>query len=673
MAKTFYKYAERDAENRIDWSEVAKNMNDVLSAEQVARRKKKRKIEEEQEAGLDYVENAPQGQHVGKNEFNADYAEKVMETMRIQNQLLKEGKLSLKDYNIQRANIMNGTKEFYEVSENWNTTYDEAKKMLDSEEGLSAFSESILMDNEKMGNFTNHSLYINPIDGQVSIGERQLTNPDEPYDAETNPYTTVVVPNENSLRPLQELNNRQDQLLAPFDLEASLDESANMLADTYEVLRQDDPTQSIDDIRNNSNYNDAETTIINSRVGDKNSFNAVSILTDTQNEVLDGYDNAGEQFIFTTDPNDPRLLNADNTRNQSVILRVQDPNQPNSGRLVPQLTEEQLEMARDITKDRLDVMVNRSVSTKTEFSPSQWEYMATKESEEDQALLTNLLDLFSGEEADMESTMTGLMDLPGNEWIQNITRNNESIIINKGMVDEQVIPLFTAGVIEGTEGGEAWTEEQFLKALASKLGGFDNYAMASEVFNKLNADREVGTLTTFDNQKEIVVTRKQQPKKEAIGINSMMPLETSQGILAAFDELFEDYDVQNVTVGSAFNNLEKFYKDEIKNWDEYVPAVTDLIEEIFLKGIQNNNVGLTEDNIRIMPNTDERVIYLGLQDENGTVIDGTTIALDLESLTYRGKSLQQELSNYMNKILKGPIQSQDTNNDEDASDDAPMN
>jgi len=672
MAKTFYKYAERDAENRIDWSEVAKNMNDVLSAEQIARRKKKQKIEQQQEESLKYVENAPQGQHVGKDEFVLDYAEKVMETMRIQNQLLKEGKLSLKDYNIQRANIMNGTKEFYEVSENWNTTYAEAKKMLDEGE-LSEFSQSILMDNEKMGNFTNHSLYINPVDGQVSIGERQLTNPDEPYDPQTNPYTTVVVPNENSLRPLQELNNRHDQLLKPFDLEVNLDESAQMLADTYEKLREDDPTQSVNDIRENGNYTEAETTIINSTVGDKNSMNAVSILTDSQNEVLEGFDNAGEEFDFTSDPNDPRLFNADGSRNQSMILRVQDPNQPNSGRLVPQLTDEQLEMARQITKDRLDVMVNRSVTTKTEFSPSQWEYMADKKSEQDQALLTNLLDIFSGEEQDMESTMIGLMDLPGNEWIKNITRNNEEIIINKGMVDEQVIPLWTAGVIDGTEGGEEWTEESFLKAVASKLGGFDNYAMAMEVFKKLNPERVVGSLTTFDNQKEIVVNRQQpEPKKEAIGVNSMMPLETSQGILAAFNELFEDYDVQNVTVGSAFNNLERFYTDEIKNWDKYVPAVTDLIEEIFLKGIQNNNVGLTEDNIRIMPNTDERVIYLGLQDENGNVINGTTIALDLESKTYRGKSLQQELSNYMNKILKVPTQSQNTNNDDDESDDAPM-
>jgi len=670
MAKTFYKYAERDAENRIDWSEVAKNMNDVLSAEQIARRKKKQKIEQQQEESLKYVENAPQGQHVGKDEFVLDYAEKVMETMRIQNQLLKEGKLSLKDYNIQRANIMNGTKEFYEVSENWNTTYAEAKKMLD-EGKLSAYSQSILMDNEKMGNFTNHSLYINPIDGQVSIGERQLTNPDEPYDPQTNPYTTVVVPNENSLRPLQELNNRHDQLLAPFDLEGSLDESSTMLADTYEQLRKDDPTQSIDDIRNNTNYRDAETTIINSTVGDKNSMNAVSILTDAQNEVLEGFDNAGEEFDFTSDPNDPRLFNADGSRNQSMILRVQDPNQPNSGRLVPQLTDEQLEMAREITKDRLDVMVNRSVTTKTEFSPSQWEYMANKESEQDQALLTNLLDLFSGDEADMESTMAGLMDLPGNEWIQTITRNNEEIIINEGMTNEEVIPLWTAGVIEGTEGGEEWTEEQFLKAVASKLGGFTDYAMAMDVFKKLNPDRVVGTLTTGLEQ-DITYTRTTtDPDPEAIGVNAQMPI-TEPGIVNAFRDLFDDPEFTNPTVGQTFSYLDRFYDDEIQDWDKYVPAVSALIEEIFLKGILNNDVGLTEDNIRIMPNTDERVIYLGLQDENGNVINGTTIALDLEDYNYRGKRLQQELSNYMNKILKVPTQSQDTNNDDDASDDAPM-
>tara|TARA_Y100000004_G_scaffold172806_1_gene209993 strand:- start:18609 stop:20624 length:2016 start_codon:yes stop_codon:yes gene_type:complete len=604
MAKTFYKYAERDAENRIDWSEVAKNMNDVLSAELKERRQKKRKIEEAQEESLKYVENAPQGQHVGKDEFVLDYAEKVMETMRIQHQLLKEGKLSLKDYNIQRANIMNGTKEFYEVAENWNTTYDEAKKMLD-EGNLSEFSQSILMDVEKMGNFTNHSLYINPIDGQVSIGERQLTNPDEPYDPETNPYTTVVVPNENSLRPLQELNNRQDQLLAPFDLEGSLDESANMLADTYEQLLKADPTQSVNDIRENENYVDAETTIINSQVGDNNSFNAVSILTDMQGEVLDGYDNAGEQFDFTSDPNDPRLFNADGSRNQSMILRVQDPNQPNSGRLVPQLTDEQLEMAREITKDRLDVMVNRSVTRKTEWAPSQWEYLANEKSEQEQALLTNLIDLFSGDEADMESTMAGLMDLPGNEWIQTIERNNEEIVINRGMANQEIIPLYTAGVIDGIPGGEEWTEEQFLKAVASKLGGFDNYAMAMEVFKKLQGgDDYVASTLTTDITEPIIYTRKTDPPgPDALRVDPLMEID-EPGITAAFQDLFDDPDFTNPTIGQTFAYLDEFYDDEIKNWTDYVPAVTSLITEVLQKGLRNNDVGIRPQDIVITSNED---------------------------------------------------------------------
>ena len=648
MAKTFYKYAERDAENRIDWSEVAKNMNDVLSAELKERRQKKRKIEEAQEESLKYVENAPQGQHVGKDEFVLDYAEKVMETMRIQNQLLKEGKLSLKDYNIQRANIMNGTKEFYEVSENWNTTYAEAKKMLD-EGNLSEFSQSILMDVEKMGNFTNHSLYINPIDGQVSIGERQLTNPDEPYDPETNPYTTVVVPNENSLRPLQELNNRQDQLLAPFDLEGSLDESANMLADTYEMLLQEDPTQSVNDIRENENYSEAETTIINAQVGDNNSFNAVSILTDIQTEVLDGYDNAGEEFDFTNDPNDPRLTNADGSRNQSMILRVQDPNQPNSGRLVPQLTDEQLEMAREITKKRLDVMVNRSVTRKTEWAPSQWEYLANEKSEQEQVLLTNLIDLFSGDEADMESTMAGLMDLPGNEWIQTIERNNEEIVINRGMANQEIIPLYTAGVIDGIPGGEEWTEEQFLKAVASKLGGFDNYAMAMEVFKKLKGgDDYVASKLTTDITEPIIYTKKTDPPRDgALRVDPLMEID-EPGITAAFQDLFDDPDFTKPTIGQTFAYLDEFYDDEIKNWTDYVPAVTSLVTEVLQKSLRNNDVGIRPQDIQIRSTEDGSDSFIVIEIK-GRNQPPTLIRLKEDSS--RGTRLLNWLTDYVDGLL----------------------
>jgi len=633
MATTYYKYAERDAENQIDWGQVGADMNKVISDEMAVRREKKKKISEEQQASDNYVQNAPQLNHEGYEEYMGNYSEAVMETMRIQNQLLKEGKLSLKDYNIQRANIMNGTETVFEVAKEWNVKFLEAKEQMDSPEGLSNFDANGLMNVEKMGNYDAHSLYINPVNGKVSVGERQLKDPDQPHDPIENPYTTKVVENENSLIPINQVNSYFENIRPPLDVRDSFADSVSTLAETYEVLMNSGYNK-VDDIRQHKDYTDAKESMINAILGGSNatnSFDAQSLLTDYQGEIPEGFDNSGEAFIFTEDPNDPRLHDENGNRNQYVILKVPNPDMTASGSMVPQLTEEQLEMAKHIASETLDTMVNSSVTERTEFSPQQWQYKVDEKGKIEQALLQNLLDLYSGEHADIESTMIGLMDLPGNEWIMNMDRTNEGIVINKGLPNEEVIPLWD-------DQGNAWTETQFIKALAAKIGGIDDLGFALEVFDINNKDREVLPLRELEEGRVISYTRG--------GV-----VEGPQQLTPTSYIMYNvDGEEVKMTTDSLVTQLENAHPRGTGD-DALVKEsgkVLDALMNTWLKGTQYEPL---LDDIEIYPNTDRDYVTIKIP---GFIVDSdgnnAEIRIDIDDMHEEQRS--QGVYNWMENLIQ---------------------
>jgi len=55
MAKTFYKYVQRDQEARVNWADVAKNFSDSLKEEAEDRQRRKDELKQAQDEYLKYV------------------------------------------------------------------------------------------------------------------------------------------------------------------------------------------------------------------------------------------------------------------------------------------------------------------------------------------------------------------------------------------------------------------------------------------------------------------------------------------------------------------------------------------------------------------------------------------------------------------------------------------
>ena len=99
MANTYFKYAERNAENRINWADVGKDMTDMLADEARVRGEKKAAIETDfREFGKTLAES-PMGESEGFNEFTTEYADSAQEYSLMVNNMLKSGDLKLREYN----------------------------------------------------------------------------------------------------------------------------------------------------------------------------------------------------------------------------------------------------------------------------------------------------------------------------------------------------------------------------------------------------------------------------------------------------------------------------------------------------------------------------------------------------------------------------------------------
>ena len=135
MAKTYAGYAERDVNNDVNWAAVTKSISDVLTDSVKQRQEKKDAIDKEsRELGLK-LSNAEGSQHSGLNQFYLDGASAIQEVRRMQLDLLKNGKLGLRDYTIQKQNISDGIDELIELVSGYDKLYQEKMKKFDELSG----------------------------------------------------------------------------------------------------------------------------------------------------------------------------------------------------------------------------------------------------------------------------------------------------------------------------------------------------------------------------------------------------------------------------------------------------------------------------------------------------------------------------------------------------------
>jgi hypothetical protein len=360
---TYFKYAQRNAEDYIDWGAIGKTMSDTLLKEQLNRDMMKSEIDKASREFGEVLSNAPQGEHRGLNEYSQEFASNAQQYQLMQLRNLKAGKLSLKDYLIGRENLKQGANDAFDIIKKYNDKYGEYQQRV--EDGVASKYQTFLLGEvEGFGNLTNTSLYINPTNGKVSAGKRVLRDPSKPYDPVNNPYTAQMSDDPNDFRSLVDLNFALSAQIDKYDANAAIDDIANKYDNTYEVLTKgkrgeytviDDITQMGEDGKTfkESLEQDLKARFLT------NPIHTISSLVDWLQEGPDG-----EPIEFTRNPAEA---------NAHTILLKPNPEQPEGGTDVMDMDAEGAQELIDhlikTTTNSVITQLNKKVRYQRGFQP----------------------------------------------------------------------------------------------------------------------------------------------------------------------------------------------------------------------------------------------------------------------------------------------------------------
>lgn len=363
---TYYKYDPADRGLAINWADVASGISKKLTDEAERREELKSKIDADTRSLEKVLNENVQGQSESASQFSLDFANQASETMLLQQRLLKSGQLSIRDYTVQRQNLLDGTNEVFEVAQQFQDEYERRMERAKGSEkfGTSAQFEQYLMDT--IGSFADlnqSAAVVNPEDGNVSLGLKVK-----------NPQTGLITINQdpNNLRAVSSLRQNLMQDYDMYDIDPVTDKfiartgnwdtviretgSRTMKGLLQKITSQTKKSYTVEELmamqpgltREEAQefldaglnpYLEAENDLVSEILS--NSFNAASILTDTKG----GYK-------FTRDKKA-----ADG--NDKLIYVEDGPN----GTLIPSLSEEQKKVADLTIRNNIRNKENRKVST----------------------------------------------------------------------------------------------------------------------------------------------------------------------------------------------------------------------------------------------------------------------------------------------------------------------
>jgi len=364
MAKTFYKYAERSAESQINWAEVGKNVTDMLATEASLREEKKAAIDEASRQFGDVLANAPQGDFQSANEWTLNFANDAAQQRLIQDRLLKSGRMSLKDYTVQRQNLNDSTGQLFAISKEYQDKYKEAVERYNGDKSQE-FEIWLTKQAEGLSNFTNTKAYINPTNGQVSIAQMKRVKGADGKEV------MVMDDNPDNYVTVNQLRNRMNVRLDKYQYQSAVDKQVASLGEVvltnvsklkgaYRMLKIEeftDPTKrerlTDEEKQVVTTYMDWEDNMIKSELA--NPFNQLGLLTDAVNKVPgtnDFYDFTFDSELAKTNP--------------KYIYMEDD----GSGMPRPKFTEEQNKVAADFLRTQTRNSLDQKTKVDLQAEPS---------------------------------------------------------------------------------------------------------------------------------------------------------------------------------------------------------------------------------------------------------------------------------------------------------------
>ena len=397
---TYFKYAEKNANSRINWADVGADMSAMISEEARVREEKKSAIDKDIREFRQVLFDSPIGENKGFNEFTSDFSSDAQEYSLVVEKLFRTGQMNQREYNTIKANLKQGTSEAFTIAEEYNAHYKLARERgeIDPQTGhptSQSYEGWVLNGTLGFMNYSDNRLWINPVNGMVSMGGSTLNS--ETGQREMN--TDI-----GSYESVNALRNRTQAQYNYFDMDSSNSKMVKQLGDVIavemkkNVSTREDATKSPKVMEAIDNHASATLAL---------PTNISSVLTNSININP----NTGNAFTFTSDP-----LEA--ARNPDLILSIPNPIQQGSGipspaflgsgealtkylnenfkdlsykddkgetvshsEVVAQIVAnntEQYDVAKDVVTTSMVSMLNKKETPMTQFDPRRYEWNAAK-------------------------------------------------------------------------------------------------------------------------------------------------------------------------------------------------------------------------------------------------------------------------------------------------------
>lgn len=341
---TYYKYAERDADSQVNWAEVGKGLSDMLAETNRVRQEKKDAIDAATRETMKYLAETPNGEHVGARESILEYANQASNRMRIAEQQLKSGQMSVKDYTIFRQNLTDGTNLAFNANKAYQESY--ADIMARSRDGISSGLElNNAEEVESFGDWRNIGWQIGP-NGTIMAGKMIEKDID-------GKKVRALDDSPGGLRSMDYLNQAILGRIDKYDYQSKVKNFVDALGKEKKVttvlgrVGAQGLSQSVEDITSRKDIDPATKQILFDfkKAEDEKVKEIAGTNLDSARILFDSAKTAPnmQPYKITTDPKEAK-------KGENYILKVVD---PNSGGFTYQLTDAQKKDAEEFIRSNM--------------------------------------------------------------------------------------------------------------------------------------------------------------------------------------------------------------------------------------------------------------------------------------------------------------------------------
>lgn len=165
---SYFKYAERSSESRVDWNEISKGMVDMLKEQTRLRNEKLDEAVKLQGEVTTTLSEAPMGSDTNANQRVSQFAADAQEYSLMMNKLWRSGQMSYREYMAATNNFKTNTEGYLSQAEKYAANYEKHVKRME-EQIASGVEVSELARVEDFGNFSKFTPVIDAPTGSIGL------------------------------------------------------------------------------------------------------------------------------------------------------------------------------------------------------------------------------------------------------------------------------------------------------------------------------------------------------------------------------------------------------------------------------------------------------------------------------------------------------------------------